>query len=369
MPALEKRTDPLDELERVAEEYGLSKIHQAGRFRRTMLLAEGLGKLRELMTPPIMARVMGVMNCPLGFLTDRDPARAKPGQEVQPYTVEVVRDCVIEAVLRGAQVVGNEMNIIATRTYLTKNFFARAVREFPGLTDLRVTPGIPRIVGDKGAVVVVEATWLLNGRKDSLSREFAIRVNFGQGADAITGKAMRKMLAAIYSHLIGSEHTLPEGEVGEEPVGAAGKAPPLPAEATVPRISAGKPEDYQSHPDERLAGQAKQEAAEEAAAPGTPPAAADPEVERLRQEVLAGLRILGDGPERDGILAQFGFQAVAEVETIQSAETAVMVEGFSGMLRAVKDAVGRRDAAAANAPTDRFGAKPARKGSAGKARA
>jgi len=125
-----------------------------------------------------------------------------------------VKECLIEATIRGVRPVNNEFNIIAGRCYLTKNGVAHLLREFPGLTDLRPRFGVPKMVGEKGALVAASAAWKLNGKPDSIEeREYPIRVNAGMGADAVLGKATRKLYAAIYAQLTGSEQM--EGEVDD----------------------------------------------------------------------------------------------------------------------------------------------------------
>jgi hypothetical protein len=176
---------------------------------------------------------MSLMNSPLGFLTDRDPARPTRDGEVKPYSVDVVRDCVIEAKLRGFHTVGNEFNIIAGRCYAAKNGFRRKLtdgKSFPGLRDFRDSYDVPRLMGDKGAIVKCRAEWTLNGKSDSFEAEFAIRVNSMMGADAIVGKAERKLCKRVHD-LISGVNT-PEGEAGEDDL--------KPANATVePKV--GKP--------------------------------------------------------------------------------------------------------------------------------
>jgi hypothetical protein len=87
------------------------------------------------------------------------------------------------------------------------------VISYPGLTDFKETFGIPKMSGDKGAIVVAKATWKLNGTKDALEREFAIRVNSQMGVDAIIGKSQRKLYAAVLNQLSGI--ITPDGEVDQ----------------------------------------------------------------------------------------------------------------------------------------------------------
>lgn len=195
-------------IEKIAAECCTTNLAQMSQFSRAFQLARGIKQLRAMITPEMMKEVMELQGTALGFRTDKDKEKG--------YPVEVVREALIEATLRGAYPVGNEFNIIADRCYLTKEFFARKLREYPGLTDLRRKLSVPRLVGDKGAIVTASATWKQSGVACSLDeREIPIRVNTGMGADAILGKAQRKLDAAIYAQVTGSE--VPEGEAeGDE---------------------------------------------------------------------------------------------------------------------------------------------------------
>ena len=206
--------DQIEAIESIAQECNLLALSDAGRFSKAITLANGIKRLQLALTGEVMAQIMPLQGNTLGFRTDRD---SKGG-----YKIEQVRDCLIEAVLRGANPVGNEFNIIASRSYMTKEFFTRMVGEFPGLTDLKLRPGIPSIQG-KSALVPYVVTWKLDGVLKKIERvktedddtRIPVRVNEGQGPDAVIGKATRKILAQIYTELTGSAASFPDGEADE----------------------------------------------------------------------------------------------------------------------------------------------------------
>lgn len=209
--------EQIESIEAIAQECNLLAISDAGRFAKAITLANGIKRLQAALTGEVMSQIMPLQGSSLGFRTDKD----KKGG----YPIEAVRDCLIEAVLRGANPVGNEFNIIARRSYMTKEFFTRMVGEFEGLSDLKLRPGVPHIQGKSGLVPFI-ATWKLNGKKKSIERiktekedyRIPVRVNEGQGPDAVVGKATRKMLAQIYAEVTGSTSLAPDGEVdGDEP--------------------------------------------------------------------------------------------------------------------------------------------------------
>jgi hypothetical protein len=157
----------------------------------------------------MMSDVRALMNTPLGFRTDRDPAR-EPG--TKPYGDDILRDVLITALIDGARIVGNELNIIAGNYYRTVEQLRRRILEFPGLTDLRIDLGVPQMK-DGGALVPASASWKLHGRADRLDciladgqdRRLPIRVNKGQLIDAILGKARRKLFYRILERLTGTD--------------------------------------------------------------------------------------------------------------------------------------------------------------------
>lgn len=208
--------DATTEIESALERCNTAALAALPALKQAVTLAGGVQRLRRALSDEIMQRIfMPLQNSPLGFLTDQ-----KAG-----YDVDTVRDCVIEAMIKGAQPVNNEFNIISGRCYIAKNGLKRMVMQWPGLTNLVVTPGVPVLAGDKGALIAMRATWNLNGERQELYRgqvkaedgsvddtRIAVRVNSGMGPDAIIGKAERKLYKAIFEMLTGHSVTLDDGD-------------------------------------------------------------------------------------------------------------------------------------------------------------
>lgn len=201
-----KVREPLKAIESALAECSHDRLRGMSLMERTVTLADSMVVMRANFQGELLARVKGLADTPLGFMTDRATAD-------KPYPDSTIRDCVIEAMLRGAQPIGNEFNIIAGRCYLTKAFFERQLRNYPGLTSLRITEGVPA-TSPNGALVPMRATWKLHGQTDELAciddpqkgdSRIAVRVNSGMGVDAILGKAKRKLLARVFARITGSE--------------------------------------------------------------------------------------------------------------------------------------------------------------------
>lgn len=176
-------------------------FNAADSFERELAVAQAMSDLRAALTPEVMKPIMGLMNSPIGFMTDRNPLTSE--KPVTPYSMDVVRDCFIESKFRGMHAVGNEWNIIAGRFYAAKNGLVRLVKQFPGISEVRYSYDVPRNVGDKGAIVKCSASWKLNGKKDDIACEIPVRINAYMGTDAIIGKAERKLNARILTQLTG----------------------------------------------------------------------------------------------------------------------------------------------------------------------
>lgn len=210
-------------IEQACEQCNLARLATLSPIRRTLALAHGMQIIRSHLVGPVMKDIMALANTPLGFLTDRKPGqRDKHGKEVAPYSEAVIRDCVVEGMLRGASIIGNEMNVLVGRCYLTKQYFERAVREWPGLTDLAITEGVPtRTTASRYVLVPMRASWRLNGVPHDLRCEhssegdsrIAVIENEGMGIDAVLGKARRKFFARILARLTGSEWASEQAEL------------------------------------------------------------------------------------------------------------------------------------------------------------
>lgn len=211
---------PAERLGELAERCALAVTAAKGKIAETLALAEAVQELRKAVLP-LVPRIRPLIGSPLGFRTDRDTS------DKGPYPDAVVADVLVEAVGRGLRWTGNEFNVIGGRLYTTKEGYSRLVGELPGLSDLELTPAVPRM-GDGGAVVKYKATWKLDGAAQSLEREIPTRLNAGMGADAAIGKATRKMLASVHARVTGSTHSFADSDAEDlEQAGAGSKASAL----------------------------------------------------------------------------------------------------------------------------------------------
>lgn len=181
-------------------------------------VAKGIEVLRALFSQPeIQARVVALQDTPLGFRTDRDPKvnNRKTGQPNQPYPYDVVRDAVIEAGLRGLQLVGNQFNIISGRFYGTKEGFEFLIRKLPAVSDFRPVIGVPQSKPG-GVLIDCEASWQQNGKPFTLKVTIPVKGDDYSSADQYIGKATRKLLKRCYEVMTGN--SVPEGDAADDAV-------------------------------------------------------------------------------------------------------------------------------------------------------
>jgi hypothetical protein len=203
--ALATIVDPVA-IEEILTTSNVIAIQRLPAVQQAIVLASGLAQLREIITVDVTKRLfLPLCGTRLGFVTDLD-------RKEKAYPIEVIRDCVIDAMLHGLRPVGNEFNIISGNMYPAQAGLGRLVREYQGLTNLELIPGIPNVKEGRAAVPYL-ATWLLNGTRMTLECRYdeatkldtriLVTVNNGMGPDAILGKAERKIYARILKRISG----------------------------------------------------------------------------------------------------------------------------------------------------------------------
>lgn len=166
-------------------------------FERAYMLATAIEQLNELLTPQYMKPIMALQGNKLGFKTDKD--------DEQGYSEQVVKRCLIEAVLTGLQPVGNQFNIISGHMYPTKEGCGYLLDHMDGLTEVTIIPQLPRTTlrddGSGSAAIAMKINWTYNGVSSEEIIEIPIRVNKRMGTDAIIGKATRKARAWLLNNI------------------------------------------------------------------------------------------------------------------------------------------------------------------------
>jgi hypothetical protein len=195
----------------------LDLFGNATSLSQALMLAQAIGEIETHLTSDMLKQLTRFQDSSLGFRTDRDPCQVnrKTGKPFDPYPERVVKRCLIESLLRGLQVCGNQFNIISGNSYTTKNGYLYLIKHrVPGQKGYKETLGIPKM-SDGGAIVSVSASWTLNEDEDSIVCDLPIKVNAMMGVDAILGKAERKLRKRAYEQMTGNSTV--DGDADEQP--------------------------------------------------------------------------------------------------------------------------------------------------------
>lgn len=173
-------------------------------FSRAYMVAAAADTIQKQLTDEYMKPIMALQGHKLGFKTDKDTN--KDGGKGPGYPIDVVRSCLIEAVLTGVEPTGNHFNIIASNCYLTKEGFGFLLKKIEGLTHELIFD-LPRINPEKtSAAVKVKIRWKIgHGGWEEREMEFPIKMNAYMGTDAVIGKGTRKARAWLFNTLMNTE--------------------------------------------------------------------------------------------------------------------------------------------------------------------
>jgi hypothetical protein len=114
-----------------------AELIESDDFFKPVVMAMAIKDIKDSMTPEAMSAIKELAGTSLGFLTDKKPD--------QQYPIEVIRDCVLEAMLRGVGVTNNQFNIIAGRFYMARNGWEAKLRK-AGCSQIVPTVGRPEDV-------------------------------------------------------------------------------------------------------------------------------------------------------------------------------------------------------------------------------
>ena len=189
----------ITELDRISKECGLATA-SGNPFAAMITTANGIAQIEAMLTDDLMAPIMKLQGSSIGFRTDKDD---KGG-----YPAPVVRQCFIEATLRGLAPVGNEWNIIADRCYVTKEGMGKLLANLG--VKYMITPGVTKMTPPVATQPMTIAWRDKEGKQRKETVEFAVRFteamqSKGVGIDAIIGKATKKARAWLYQLITGLE--------------------------------------------------------------------------------------------------------------------------------------------------------------------
>lgn len=175
-------------------------------FTNAFAMANAISVIRNVLTPEVMQPIMSLAGSKLGFRTDKD--KPSKGQMPQPYSLEIVKDCLIDAVLLGLNPTGNQFNIIASNMYVTKEGFTYLLKKIKGLRYSIIYPNVIFATNKETALVSCEITYQLGEDKPIKQLlEFTVKAGSYATSDSCIGKAERKAKCWLYNHIEGTDIT------------------------------------------------------------------------------------------------------------------------------------------------------------------
>jgi len=160
--------------------------------------------LRTALTDEVMDAVfMPLMNTKIGFLTDRNGRPNSRGEVKPPYSKEIVRDAVIDAVAIGLLPTGNQFNIIAERMYPTKEGYTFLLRKLGVKYFIEVSYDKSQTQGF--AEIPCKISYQHNGEKNGFSIIATVKKDNYSSPDQLRGKAERRAKKALYEYLTGCD--------------------------------------------------------------------------------------------------------------------------------------------------------------------
>lgn len=190
-------------------------------FQKAYVMSSAIDIIKAQLSDEYMKPIMALQGSSLGFKTDQDTIKEKVNnkwvtKKGEGYPMEIVRECLIEAIFLGLEVTGNQFNIIGGNTYPTREGFGALLDKMPNLKKNFEYKNIQQPAGQKVAYVTVNITWQIEGesaKKQTI--EFPIKSNEYTSYDALIGKAERKAKRWLFNTIKGTD--ISDGDVNDIP--------------------------------------------------------------------------------------------------------------------------------------------------------
>lgn len=184
-------------------------------FQKAFVVSSAIQVLRENLTDEFMKPIMALQGSNLGFRTDKDIDQ-KTKKKGDGYPLEVVKDCLIDAVMLGLEATGNQFNIIGGNMYPTREGFGSLLDKMPNLKKNFTYRDIRQPANSKVANVVVQIDWqFCNEQPKKQTIDFPIKSNEWTSYDALIGKAERKAKRWLFNTIKGTD--ISDGDVNDIP--------------------------------------------------------------------------------------------------------------------------------------------------------
>jgi len=167
--------------------------------------------LKDLLTDEVMKDVfMPLMNTKVGFLTDRNGKPNSRGEVKPLYTIEVVRDAIVDAICFGLLPTFNQFNIIADRMYPTKEGYTSLLKKIGVKYVCNV--GLDKNTNQTFAEIPVQMIYEHKEEKKTLTIVATVKKDSYSSPDQLKGKAERRGKKALFEYITGCDF----GDADEE---------------------------------------------------------------------------------------------------------------------------------------------------------
>lgn len=161
--------------------------------------ANAVAAIRQALTDDVMrAVIMPLADTKAGFLTDRRPTRKNPTP--QPYSLNEVRSCVIEALTKGVLATGNHFNIISGSCYITREGYAYLLKKLGCKFIIEVGEPVTAANSQKYAVKI-NAEY--RGERIGYTANFTLSKGAYTTDEQNAGKAWARAVKSLYTYVTG----------------------------------------------------------------------------------------------------------------------------------------------------------------------
>lgn len=197
-----------------SEAENLTLMQNAGAAFKAVVVVKNL---RDVLTDEIMKEVfMPLMNTKIGFLTDRNGKPNRQGKTLPLYSIDIVRDAIIDAASFGLLPTFNQMNIIAEKMYPTKEGFTAKLKQLGVKYILNFGQDTSKSDA-RFAEISVKINYEYKGEKNSFLTIAVVPKNAYSSYDQLKGKAERRGKKMLYEYITGIDLGENDGETIQEP--------------------------------------------------------------------------------------------------------------------------------------------------------
>lgn len=171
-------------------------------YEKSIAYGHYLTEIKNQIVGKPLEIIKSLMNTGIGFKTDRPNSK-----DNTVYPDEIIKNCVVQAIMHGLRIHGNEFNILGGNFYATKEGLDRIVHNNP-LLEEKVKEKIKAFIqSDKTGIwaFTFEYSYKLKGEQKT-TEEVTVYVkgkmgNYDIPFDAVMGKAKRKLYKTVYNEM------------------------------------------------------------------------------------------------------------------------------------------------------------------------